>query len=358
MIFILFCEGGFFMLNYFHLLKSETVVVSGCTEPAAVAFSFAVLKKYFSELLSISDFNNIKAELTVSKDVFRNASTAGLPYLSINGIHAVVSAGICSNKIDYNLFTKLSIIDKNKIIELSKKNNWLTVKPLNKKYIYIKSKLFYKNNYYEVEIKNKHNNIISIKKNNKEYFNLTNKKEVKVSGLKKIKKIAESNNNDIIKIAKYILETNGKLYEKFKTEDLAYTLAKIIEYRMIGKPIQVCTFTGSGNQCLFLSIPFYKLYKQKGDSIIPAFIFSLFTQIYLTQQKGRLSKYCGLTEKVSQALLAGLMYLNGKNLNYIKKRLDFIYDSTKGLLCEGAKQDCSNKALMCINNVYYTLLKV
>lgn len=339
--------------NFYSLLQSETEVVSGCTEPAAVAFSFAVLKKYFPELNSIVKFDDIKAELIISNNVLRNASTAGLPYLNFNGINAVVAAGICSKKVIYNLFTKLSNIDKKNILYLSNRNNWLTITKLNKKDIYIKSKLHFNDNVYESEINKKHNNIVSIKKNNIEYLNNANTKEIKIKNLQEIKMISDNYDNNIEEIAKFILSTNGKLYEKFKTENLFITLSEIVKKRMLGNTLEVCTFTGSGNQCLFISIPFYTLYKNNIDNALKGFIFSLFTQIFLTQQKGRISKYCGLSEKAALSLLAGFLYLENKSINEIETKILILQESAKGLLCKGAKKDCANKCIMCINNVFY-----
>ena len=132
---------------------------------------------------------------------------------------------------------------------------------------------------------------------------------------------------------------------------MSEAIALLIEQRMSGFYLSICTFTGSGNQGLFLSIPFYKLYKMYGNKVLQSFIFALLTQIYLTQNKGLLSKQCGLSEKASLALTAGILFFKNRSISEIKKKMNYMGEMMHGLVCEGAKESCADKGYMCMHNI-------
>lgn len=344
------------MKQILELLQSETIEVVGCTEPASIAYSFSIIKKFCPDI-NIQP-RHIKAKLSATRDVLRNADTAGLPHLKINRLQPVVAIGIFSEHPQYNIFsniTKKQIVNVNKLL---KQKDWLKIIPLNKKNFYIKSELVMEGNTYESIIRDKHNNLVSFKINGNSVYKSNSGNQIILKNLDEIFTIARTRDKSIEEFAKHILLTNGRLYDNLKINDVYESIAQLIEYRMKGKHLSICTFTGSGNQGLFLSIPFYKLYNEQGDKVLPAFVFTLLTQIYLMQQKGRLSKFCGLSEKSSAALFAGLLFLNKKNINEIQKKIDYICEITSGLLCEGAKISCADKAYMCLKNIYRQLDKV
>nr|AEI30565.1 conserved hypothetical membrane protein [uncultured microorganism] len=120
---------------------------------------------------------------------------------------------------------------------------------------------------------------------------------------------------------------------------------------MKGGSIRIITVAGSGNHGIFLSMPFYYLYKKYGEKVLPAFNFALLALIYFAQKYGRLTNLCGLATKAAPALLAGLLYLKRKRPVEIKKYIELVRKSTNGLLCEGAEEICGYKAFLCFENV-------
>lgn len=76
------------------VLRAETVEVTGCTEPASVAFAFLRARLQLRQPL---DPMTMRARLDASSDVLRNASTAMVPFLYRRGLRAVVAAGLPSN---------------------------------------------------------------------------------------------------------------------------------------------------------------------------------------------------------------------------------------------------------------------
>jgi len=161
----------------------------------------------------------------------------------------------------------------------------------------------------------------------------------------------KSKNKDLEKIAKDVILANGKAAEKLVSKSIANAVFYITKQRMNGKIIRIITVAGSGNHGIFLSMPFYYLYKKYGEKILPAFIFSLLTLIYLAQRRGRLTNLCGLATKAAPALFAGLLYLKEKKLDEIRKYIELVRKSTSGLLCEGAEEICGYKAFLCFENV-------
>ena len=124
---------------------------------------------------------------------------------------------------------------------------------------------------------------------------------------------------------------------------------------MEGEAVEIQTITGSGNQGIFISLPFYEIYKKVGKKVLPAVLFSILTQIYLTQKKGRISNICGLANKAAPSLAAGLAYYKGKSLKEIKDIMSLTEEPLKGIVCEGAKKSCALKAFICLSVVYKNL---
>ncbi|HON56337.1 MAG TPA: hypothetical protein PLJ38_04900, partial [bacterium] len=156
------------MNKILELLKSETVEVIGCTEPAAIAYSFALVKKFFPETkISIK---NVKARLTASKEILRNADTAGIPRLNARGLKAVSAMGIFSENPQFNIFSKITKMQLANVKEILARRNWFEFKVLNKNSFYIKSELMIGDTIFESIIQDKHNNLISFKKNGKIIF--------------------------------------------------------------------------------------------------------------------------------------------------------------------------------------------
>ena len=71
---------------------------------------------------------------------------------------------------------------------------------------------------------------------------------------------------------------------------------------MTGYTHPVMTITGSGNQGIFIGLPYQRLHARHGDRNHPAVVFSLLAQIHLSARHQRLSSTCGLATKAAPAL--------------------------------------------------------
>jgi L-cysteine desulfidase len=337
------------MANLVNTVKNEIMEVVGCTEPSAIAYAFAKLAKYHKTSITPE---NVKAKLCLSYDVYRNASTAGIPHLNEKGILPAVAMGIFSKNLQLNVFASISQKQLKNAKRLLKKKKFLKIIVSKEKHgVFIKAQLSSGGTVSKIIIEQRHDFVKEIKVNGKKIFYDKIPQVYKIKGLKEIYKIVKTRNKDLEEIAKGLILANGKAAEKLGFDSIADTIYHLTKQRMNGKTIRIITVSGSGNQGIFLSVPFYYLYKKYGEKVLPAFNFSLLTLIYFAQQRGRLANLCGLASKAAPALLAGLLYLKSKKLNEIKEDMELVIKSTSGLLCTGAEEICGYKAFLCFENV-------
>lgn len=129
-----------------------------------------------------------------------------------------------------------------------------------------------------------------------------------------------------------------------KGYSLETQIARRVTGRMTGYTHPVMTITGSGNQGIFIGLPYQRLHARHGDRILPAVVFSLLAQIHLSARHQRLSSTCGLATKAAPALAAGLAYARGATPAEIERLFRAIPARLKALTCEGAEPACGDKA--------------
>ena len=113
------------------LLQSEIVQVVGCTEPAAVAYAFRLLVRQLPRKPVPGSF---RAELRLSQDAFRNASTAVVPRLKTRGILAAAAAGLASRADDFNVFADF---DLRRARAFLKNPDWLKIVPVRRRGLFV-----------------------------------------------------------------------------------------------------------------------------------------------------------------------------------------------------------------------------
>ncbi|MDD5079736.1 MAG: L-serine ammonia-lyase, iron-sulfur-dependent, subunit alpha [Candidatus Omnitrophica bacterium] len=337
------------MAGLIDTVKNEIIEVVGCTEPSAIAYAFAQLAQYHKTPITPE---NVKATLYLSHDVYRNASTAGIPYLNEKGILPAAAMGVFSKNAQLNVFARSDRKQLESAKRLLKKKEFLKIIHLKeRKGLFIKAQLSINGTVSEIVIEQRHDFVKEIKINGKKIFSAKITKVYKIKGLGEIVKIVNSGNKDLEKIAKDVILANGKAAAKLGYKYISNTLYHMTKQRMNGKAVKIITITGSGNHGIFLSVPFYYLYKEHGEKVLPAFVFALLTLIYFTQRRGRLTNVCGLAAKAAPALLAGLLYFKGKTIDEIEKQMKLLDRSTRGLVCKGAEETCGYKSFLCFENV-------
>ena len=351
------------------ILKEELVPALGCTEPISVAFASAKCRELLGDMPE-------KVVLNCSGGLIKNIRCVVVPNTgNLVGIEASALAGIVGGDSSFGLevLSTLTKEDIPTIRELLAKDICevrVLDTPLNLHFTVMCQK---ESQSVEVEIKNLHTNITSVKRNGeiifevkeevgKYYGVMTDRKvlridrivefaeEAPIQLLKDIFQIQVKNNLEIavdgiendygVSIGKAILENNNSLFGKIK----AYTAAAS-EARMCGSTLPVITNSGSGNQGIAASVPVVIYAKEKGyseEKMYRALAVSNLLTIYQKSHIGRLSAFCGA---VSAACGAGaaITYLEGGDLDQIKMTITNALANVSGIVCDGAKDSCSSK---------------
>lgn len=322
------------------LLKSEIIQVVGCTEPAAVAYAFRTLTRH---LPPPSSGRPYQAELQLSQDAFRNASTAVVPHLLQRGIRAAAAAGLTSHANDFNVFANF---DLQAARDLLKKKGWVRITPVRRRGLYVC-----------VRIPELHASIILQGSHDHIHRFVIGKKNLTPRShplppppeLEEIFALAQRRNPQIEALA---LDFITRQVPAEKGYPLAEQIARRVSGRMSGYCHPVMTLTGSGNQGIFIGLPFRQLYARKGESILPALVFSLFIQLHLSHKKSRLSSDCGLATKAAPALAAGLAFAQGASPSDIRRLLREVPTHLLPMACPGACPSCGTKAKHCLQAVW------
>ena len=155
----------------------------------------------------------------------------------------------------------------------------------------------------------------------------------------------------------YNLQTGVEIEEMFTNIDNVMELipsvmintACGIDARMAGLNHTVITNSGSGNQGITCTIPVLeagKYYKKNEDTVFRAVTLSHLIAIYIHVNFGLLSALCGAVIAATAAS-CGIAYLMGGSLSEIKHCINNMLGAISGILCDGAKPDCSMKVATC-----------
>lgn len=320
--------------NVERLLREEIVRVVGCTEPASVAFALA----HAQHLLGVPfDPRTMRAELALSCDVMRNASTAVVPFLNQRGLRTVAAAGLSSAADEFNLFSSVNLDHARQLLA---QKAWLHTTSLAGRAFFVKASLCRDGASVSVVLRGRHDRISSVERNGKTIKTpqFRAPTSLKLSDIFEIVQRRDRNLENQVR-AFLIGQVRGD-----ESTALEKRLSSLIRDRMCGSPLPVMTVTGSGNQGLFLGVPFYELYTAHGDSVLPAALLSLLVQIYQSEKKQRISGQCGLAEKAAPALASGWAFYRGAGPAQIEHLMKSVCLELHGMKCHGALAGCGRKA--------------
>ena len=317
------------------LLQSEIRQVIGCTEPACIAYALRTAARHLTGRL---DLGSCRATLHLSEEVFRNASTATVPFLKLRGIRAAAAAGLASKAHGLNVFPTMRPAAARRLL---RRRGWLRIEPLPRQGLYVRAELVNHRDQVTVVIEGRHDRIVEI----------TRKGRPRVRS--RLAGPAAPNLSAIYRIAglrDWGLERQAKdflLHQPWgdPAKPMGARLARLITERMTGVPHAVWTITGSGNQGLFLALPLLELYRARGRQALPVVVFALLTQVHLGVVRKRISDVCGLANKAAPALAAGLAFAQGADLPRIRRTIREVTRSLADMKCRGARASCGDKAI-------------
>ncbi len=314
------------------LLQSEIVQVVGCTEPAAIAYAFRTLVRQLPRKPAPGSF---RAELRLSQDAFRNASTAVVPRLKTRGILAAAAAGLASRADGFNVFADF---DLRRARAFMRNPAWLKIIPVRRHGLFVHAQLPALRT--GVTLQGRHDHVEKLVVFGEDRTP-REKPLPPPPTLAEIFKLARQRDPQLEALARDFLLRQVPAEKGYSLET---QIARRVAGRMSGYSHPVMTLTGSGNQGIFIGLPYRRLYAEQGDTILPAVVFSLLAQVHLSAQHDRLSAACGLATKAGPALAAGLAFARGAAPAEIRRIFRKIPAQLADLTCAGAEPACGRKA--------------
>lgn len=367
--------------NLIQLLKDEVKPALGCTEPGAVALGCAMAKEL------IGDDKVINCVVEVSPNIYKNGMCVGIP--GTNGeIGLPISAALGITGGDSKL--GLNALESSTAEALSYAHELLNQKKISIKLLDIPDKVLVnvkltgEKNTAEVLIKEKHDNIIYMKKNTEVILDKKNHnvEEAAVStanatdllvslSIKELVQTVEGmDSNDLLFLLDGI-KMNSLMAEKGLSEKLgsgvgysykmaledgllsdnvvtrAVTLtAAASDARMSGMKLPVMSSNGSGNHGLTAILPiaaYVEYFPQSEERVVKALAISHLVIAYIKHYTGRLSAVCGCGVAASVGSAAAITWLMDLGYEKIEGAINNMVADLSGVICDGAKAGCANK---------------
>ncbi|MBR2141315.1 MAG: serine dehydratase subunit alpha family protein [Rickettsiales bacterium] len=363
------------MKIYEEILREEMVKALGCTEPIAVALCGAKAREVLGKMPT-------KITIKCSNNIVKNVKGVDIPTTkNMKGIDTACVLGCIAGDASLGLEVLRNVKDKD--LELLKEL-------LNKKICKVE-KLESGDNLHiicmvengkdtaEVEILHSHSNIVLIKKNNETILdtkrdNIQNNKldtialkfndiydfvnEFTVDSLKDLFELEIECNNNIAEeglknnyganVGKTILKNgNGNIKEICK----AYAAAGS-DARMAGCSLPVVINSGSGNQGMTILSTVYQYWKHLNlpkEKLYRALCFANLVALWIKQQIGKLSAFCGAVS-AGTAAGAAITYMRNGTKQQIENTIINALNGADGIICDGAKSSCALKIAVSVEN--------
>jgi len=356
--------------NYVAILNSELMPAFGCTEPIAIAYASA---KAASLLERRPDFIEIYCSGNIVKNVqgVTVPNSGGLKGIEVAAILGVLG-GDASKKLEVlENITPDIIAETSSLVGTGYCKSRLAEGVAN---LYILSKVFAGEHCAEVEIRNKHTNIIRMSIDGKDIYHIDSESDDShKSGDKKLLNVRDILDfADIVDIddIKDVLDNQIQMNSVISDEGLkrnygacvGRTLLQVYgdkdvkirakaraaagsDARMSGCSLPVVINSGSGNQGMTVSLPVIEYAKEIGvtkEKLYRALVVSNLIALHQKKYIGNLSAYCGA---VSAACGSGaaITYLYGGNYEEVSRTIINTIANVGGIVCDGAKASCAAK---------------
>ncbi len=355
--------------NYIAILKSELVPALGCTEPIAIAYASAKAV----ELLGCQPTH---IEMLCSGNIVKNVQGVTVPNSGgLKGIEAAAILGALGGNASRELevLEDISPSVKEKTAELVGTGYCNSTLAKEVENLYILATVWFENHNAEVEIKNKHTNIVRMAVDGKEVYHCdTEMKSIEKFGDKRLLNIHDIlefadtvNIEDIRDLLDNQIDMNTAISDEGLTGDYGACVGKTLlqtygddikirakaraaagsDARMSGCSLPVVINSGSGNQGMAASLPVIEYAKEIGvskDKLYRTLVVSNLTALHQKKYIGNLSAYCGA---VSAACGSGaaITYLYDGDYDEVSRTIINTIANVGGIVCDGAKPSCAAK---------------
>ena len=378
---------------FYRILNSEMELATGCTEPGAIALTGAYAGAELNKLGEAIQRMEVKA----STNIIKNAMAAGIPGTSYTGMPYAAAIGAVAAAPD----RKLEVINgvsadvykaAELLVETGKVNVELAKVPQK---LYIDVTVYGPAHSARAVIADLHTNLVLLEVDGKEIFKADPNAPVdtgrdvvtpeEIAAFLTVRKIYDFCDkeldpmNDPIDIIRSAIRVNGEICERGMEKDYGLAIGPNLERncragvmtrdmvtnsmivttagadaRMAGAPFSVVANSGSGNQGITTTMPVVSLAKWKDipeDKMVRAVTLSNLIAIRIKSKFGRLSAMCGASVAGTGAA-CGITYLLGGGYEEICRAIHNMIGDVTGMLCDGAKADCSLKISTCVNAAF------
>lgn len=355
--------------DYTSILEEELVPATGCTEPIAIAYCAAVVKKLLGRLPE-------RVEATVSGNILKNVKSVVVPNTGgRKGIRPAIAAGMVAGDPDRDLQV-IADIPQEKLAELddflrSAQIDVLCGSSPCKLDIDIRAEAG--DQTARARITNHHTNIVYMERNGEilrdqpvvdaAEEHMTDKSCLNVEDIVRFADtvpldrlepllLRQVEQNSAIaeeglrgawgaQIGRILLEDYG---EDIKQKAKAYAAAGS-DARMSGCDMPVVILSGSGNQGITACMPVVVYARHIGatqEQLCRALIVSDLVTVHQKSGIGRLSAYCGAIS-AGVGAGAGICYLLGGGFSAVAHTVVNAVAILSGTICDGAKPSCAAK---------------
>lgn len=371
--------------KYVQILKEELVPALGCTEPIAIAYTAANLRKIMG---GIPDEILIES----SGNIIKNAKSVIVPNTGgMKGMEASALIGLIGGNADKGLEVLADVTEEHvKLAHEYLAKSCTKLKLMDTPaslHIRITGKL--NGDTGVAELIHQHTNIVLLKKNDEVIFEKPFSLESSAGALTdrtclNVKDILEFADtvpvDDVspiimrqveynmrvsedglkssygIETGKNILKYNQKKGDNFSVKVQAEgEVAAASDARMCGCSYPVITNSGSGNQGLAVSVPvvvYARENKISEEKLIRCLIVSNLLAIHQKTGIGRLSAYCGAVT-AGAACAAAITYMKGGSYEQVCGTIANTLGVVSGILCDGAKQSCAAKIASALDSALF-----
>ncbi|MDR3730206.1 MAG: L-serine ammonia-lyase, iron-sulfur-dependent, subunit alpha [Oscillospiraceae bacterium] len=355
---------------YLAILKEELIPATGCTEPIAVAYAAAQMRKALG-----AEPDRVLAE--VSGNILKNVKSVVVPNTGgMKGLKAAVAVGIVAGEADRELQVIASVPEE-KHADIAAFLDKVPIQvscPDTPHVLDIAITGWAGESCAKVRIADSHTNIVLIEKDGKV---LMEKDMNEAGGGEQMTDRSVLNLADILEFANTVdtarlapmldvqIQYNTAIAEEglrgnwgsnlgsllldtfgndIRTEARAWAAAGS-DARMSGCEMPVCIVSGSGNQGMTASLPvirYAKHLKVSQEKLYRALAVSDLVTIHQKTGIGRLSAYCGAISAGAGAG-AGIAYLLDGSYEAISHTVVNAVAMLSGTICDGAKASCASK---------------
>lgn len=362
--------------QYADILREELLVAMGCTEPIAIAYAAAILRKTLGCPVK-------KLCAGLSGNIIKNVKSVIVPATGgLHGIEAAVCAGLvaaCPER-ELEVLTVLKTEDQPKIKHCMQTCE-ITVEEMESPYSFdLELSGTGDGHSCLVRITGNHTNVVKVicddmdltadylKSVQEEAAAKTDRSVLNVKDI--ITFAEETPLDDLAPLLERQISMNMAIAQEGITHEYGACIGKVLygdgnvqlrdkarayaaagsDARMSGCEMPVCIISGSGNQGITASVPVVVYAEEMGASrelLLRSLLVSDLITIHQKTGIGCLSAYCGAIS-AGCGCAAGICYLNGGRYYEIAHTLVNAVAILSGTICDGAKPSCAAKIAMAV----------